>query len=74
MNIEKFEEILRWKYDNGTTGFTGNLSGNRYRITNPSKSCKGYNLFINGAAVKSCTNFFSIACEIYDRELEVAKG
>lgn len=71
MNIEKFEEILRWKYDNGKKNFIGNLSGNKYSIQNPSSCRNGYTLFINGVAAKR-SNFFSIACEIWDIESKVA--
>lgn len=71
MNIEKFEEILRWKYENGKKNFIGNLSGNHYSIQNPSSRRNGYTLFINGTAAKQ-SNFFSIACEIWDIESKVA--
>lgn len=71
MNLEKFEEILRWKYDNGKKNFIGNLSGNKYSIQNPSSRRNGYTLFINGTAAKR-SNFFSIACEIWDIESKVA--
>lgn len=71
MNIDKFEEILRWKYDNGKKNFIGNLSGNKYSIQNLSSRRNGYTLFINGVAAKQ-SNFFSIAYEIWDIESKVA--
>lgn len=70
MTLERFEEILRWKYDNGKHNFIGNLSGNKYSIQNISNTRKGYVLFINGNATRQ-GSFFSITCEIWDRESEV---
>lgn len=72
MNLEKFEEILRWKYDNGKRKFIGNLSGNHYEIVNPNGKVRGYTLFVNDKAVKVNTHFFGIACEIWDTESEMA--
>lgn len=71
MNINKFEEILRWEYDNGKRNFIGNLSGNKYSIQNTSSCRNGYILFVNGVAAKR-GNFFSIAYEIWDIESKVA--
>ena len=76
MNIEKFEEILRWKYDKGVTSFIGNVSGNKYEIyrgTNP-KTTRNYCVRINGKPIKVNTNFFAVACTIYDAEMEVCVG
>ena len=71
MKFERFEEILRWKYDRGIHNFIGNLSGNKYSIQNSSGRRCGYSLFINGTAARQ-GSFFSITCEIWDRESEVA--
>ena len=72
MTLERFEEILRWKYNNGVKSFWGNLSGNKYHIQNPTNQRNKWTLFINGNAAKINTNFFSIACEIWDTEMTVA--
>ena len=73
MTFERFEEILRWKYDNGKKKFIGNLSGNHYEIQNPSGRRCGYSLFIDNTPVKTNISFFGIACAIWDREMEYGK-
>lgn len=72
MKFERFEEILRWKFDNGVKSCWGNLSGNKYHIQNPTNQRNKWSLFINGNAAKVNTNFFSIAYEIWDCEMAVA--
>lgn len=72
MNIEKFEKILRWKYDNGKRDFVGNLSGNKYHISNITGRTKGYTLFVNGVARRINARFIQVAWEIWDIESEVA--
>lgn len=76
MNIEKFEEILRWKYENGIHSFVGNVSGNHYEIRHGTntKTNRNYCIFINNNLVKSNTSFFSVACKIYDTEMEACVG
>ena len=68
MNIEKFEEILRWKYDKGIHNFIGNLSGNKYRIQNPSGKIRGYALFVNDKVECCNTRFTNVAWFIWDIE------
>lgn len=70
MNRERFEEILRIKYDSGVHKFIGNLSGNQYVIQNHGGQVRGWTLLVNDSVVRVKTNFFSIANEIYDRELD----
>lgn len=72
MNIEKFEEILRWKYDNGVHNFIGNLSGNKYQIQNPSGKVRGYALFVNDKLICCNTRFTNVAWSLWDIESEVA--
>lgn len=74
MNLERFEEILRWKYDNGKCKFIGNLSGNKYEIQNNSGYRFGYTLLVNGSPVKVNCGFFGITCEIWNREMEFGKA
>ena len=72
MTLERFEEILRWKFNNGVKSFWGNLSGNHYEIQNLNNNRNRWTLFINDNAAKVNTNFFSIACEIWDCEMLIA--
>lgn len=68
ITLDRFEDILKVKYNSGVHTFTGNRTHNVYRIHNNGKT-KGWTLWLNYRAVKINTNFFSIADEIYDREV-----
>lgn len=72
MTLERFEEILRWKFNNGVKSFWGNLTGNKYEIQNINNNRCKWTLFVNGIAVKVNTNFFSVACTIWDYEMLAA--
>lgn len=68
ITLDKFENILKVKYNSGIRTFTGNCTHNVYSIYNNGKT-KGWTLWVNRRAVKINTNFFAIADEIYDREV-----
>lgn len=68
ITLDKFEDILKVKYNSGVRTFTGNRTHNFYIIYNNGKT-KGWTLWVNHRAVKINTNFFAIADEIYDREV-----
>lgn len=72
MTLERFEKILRWKYDNGIHKFIGNVSGNHYEIYRVGNTTKKNNwcVKVNDRLINKNTNFFTVACAIYDTELE----
>lgn len=68
ITLDRFEDILKGKYNSGIRTFTGNRTHNVYSIYNNGKT-KGWTLWVNQMTVKVKTNFFSIADEIYDRKV-----
>lgn len=70
MNIERFEEELRRRVEAGKLLFFGKKTGTKYEILRRSSSkTKGWSVFADDRLLKGNTSFFSIASEIYDREV-----
>lgn len=68
MNIERFEDVLRYKFDRGIHTFVGRRTGCTYLIQHFNSSRHGYTLFKDGNAICAHATFFKVACTIYDYE------
>ena len=69
MNSERFEDILRQKYDSGIHTFTGKKTHNVYELRNPTNKVRGWAVFVNGKCLIKRTSFFAAAYAIYDFEV-----
>ena len=69
ISFDRFESELGYRVSTGRDSFVGSRTKNRYFIRrNSGSKTKGWSLFVNDSPVKTLTSFFSVACEIWDRE------
>ena len=69
MTLERFERVLRWKYDKGIHSFIGNVSGNKYRILCVTGEEDKLALFVNRDYIGN-GDLSKMASLIYSIELE----